>query len=428
MDPHRGWFWWRWLLALQAFDPSERHGQPHHAAAHLQLLAVVAAAQHLSGFAQAQQPHPIASRRTPAAVLLLGGALRRMLLLEAAQPLPHLPRRFAIGFGIAQPANQLAHLLAAFANGAHQLLLGFALARLLLLLLLLPALLQLFMQQFSSHQQSCSFFSGLLLPLALLLEAADHRVHRAGALLIEQLLSTTEHRFAQAQAPSHGQRIAAAGNAPEQAVGGPQAHLIKFNGGVFKAGVVVFECLQLAEVGGGDTQLHLIGEMAQQRCGQGSAFAGVGASAHLIEQHQRRHRCCAQAAQGFQDPGDAAHVAAEGGEVLLQRLLIADVGQHRVAPGQLRDAAAGQKQPCPRHQGGQPQAFEGHGFAAGVGAGDGNHPQGRLDLQAHRHHSSAAFLALLPNQQRVAQLFELPALATQGWFDSSQPGAVARSR
>ena len=118
-----------------------------------------------------------------------------MLLLETAQPLPHLPCRFAIGFGIAQPANQLAHLFAPFANRAHQLLLGFALARLLLLLLLLPALLQLFMQQFSSHQQSCSFFSGLLLPLALLLQAADHCVHRAGALLIKQLLSTSEHCF-----------------------------------------------------------------------------------------------------------------------------------------------------------------------------------------------------------------------------------------
>ena len=121
-------------------------------------------------------------------------------------------------------------------------------------------------------------------------------------------------------------------------------------------------------------------------------------------------------------------MAAEGGEVLLQRLLIADVGQHRVAPGQLRDAAAGQKQPGSRHQGGQPQAFEGHGFAAGVGAGDGDHPQGRLNLQAHRHHSTAALLALLPNQQRVAQLFELPALVAQRWFDSAQPGPIPRSR
>ena len=90
----------------------------------------------------------------------------------------------------------MTHLLAPFANRAHQLLLGFALARLFLRLLLLPALLQLLMQQFGSHQQGRSFFSSLLLPLALLFQAADHTVHRAGALLIEQLLSTTEHRVA----------------------------------------------------------------------------------------------------------------------------------------------------------------------------------------------------------------------------------------
>ena len=306
------------------------------------------------------------------------------------------------------------------------MLLGFALARLLLLLLLLPALLQLFMQQFGSHQQGGCFFGGLLLPLALFFQAADHGVHRAGALLIKQLLSPAEHRFAQAQPPSHRQGITASGDPPKQPVGGPQAHLIKFNGGVFKAGVVVFERLQLTEVGGGNTQLHLIGQMAQQRCGQGSPFAGVGASSHFIKQHQRRHRCCAQAAERFQDPGDAAHVAAEGGEVLLQRLFIADVGQHRFTPRQLWGAAAGQKQSGPRHQGGQPQAFEGHGFAAGVGPGDGDDPQRRFYLQAHRHHRTAGLLALLPNQQRVAQLLELPALRSQCGFNSPQPGSIPR--
>ena len=121
-------------------------------------------------------------------------------------------------------------------------------------------------------------------------------------------------------------------------------------------------------------------------------------------------------------------MAAEGGEVLLQRLLIANVGEHRLTPGQLWGAVAGQKQPSARHQGGEPQAFEGHGFTAGVGPGDGHHPQWVLDLQAHRHHSTARFVALLPHQQRVAQFLELPAWSAQGGLDGPEPSAVARPR
>ena len=61
--------------------------------------------------------------------------------------------------------------------------------------------------------------------------------------------------------------------------------------------------------------------------------------------------------QGIENAGDAPYVAAEGGEALLQRLLVADVGQHLGAPGQLRRALAGQKQAGPGHQCRQSHAF-----------------------------------------------------------------------
>ena len=110
---------------------------------------------------------------------------------------------------------------------------------------------------------------------------------------------------------------------------------------------------------------------------------------------------------------------------MLERLFIADVGQHRLTPGQLGGAATGQKQAGPGHQGGQPQAFQGYGFAAGVGAGDRHHPQGWIDAQAHGHHRGPPFPPLLPHQQRMAQVAQLPVVATQFWFHGPQPGAVA---
>ena len=124
-------------------------------------------------------------------------------------------------------------------------------------------------------------------------------------------------------------------------------------------------------------------------------------------------------------------MAAEGGEVLLQRLLIADVGQHLATPGQAGRAAAGEKQAGAGHQGRQPQAFEGHRFAAGIGAGDRHHPQLLSHPQAHRHHRPAGIASLLPQQQRMAQLPELKGsrrIGLQFWPHRPQPGAIAGPR
>ena len=119
-------------------------------------------------------------------------------------------------------------------------------------------------------------------------------------------------------------------------------------------------------------------------------------------------------------------MAAEGGKVLLQGLLITDVSEHRAAPRQFGGAAAGQKQSGSRHQGGQAEAFQRHSFAAGVGSSDRHHPQRRVDLQTDWHHRAALLAPLLPDQQGVAQVAQLPAVTTELWLDRSDPGAVAR--
>ena len=238
--------------------------------------------------------------------------------------------------------------------------------------------------------------------LALGLQAGDHLVEFPLAPGGQQQLGLVEHGAIEAQAGGDGQGIAAAWDAPEQVVGGREAGDIKGHRSIFKAGIVVFERLELAKVGGGDREPGPLGQVAQQGDRQGRALGGIGAGAHLIEQHQAG-ASAGVARQGGQDPGDAAHVAAEGGEVLLQGLLIADVGQHQLAPGQRGGAAAGQKQAGAGHQGRQAHTFERDGFAAGVGAGDRHHPQLRAHLHTHRHHPMAALAALLPQQQGMAQ-------------------------
>ena len=121
-------------------------------------------------------------------------------------------------------------------------------------------------------------------------------------------------------------------------------------------------------------------------------------------------------------------MAAEGGEVLLQRLLITDIGQHLGAPGQLRCAAARQEQTGACHQGRQAHAFQGHRFAAGVGARDRHHPQALVHPHTHRHHRVGALAALLPKQQGVAQPLQpqrCQRIGDQLRPHRPQPGAVA---
>ena len=152
-----------------------------------------------------------------------------MFGLQQLEPLAGLAGLFAIGIALAQAPDQLPHLLLTLFDRALQALAGHRLLFLLEVLLLLPALQQFLVEQFGPHQQGGGFFGGLLLALALVLQAADHRVNAAGALGLQQRLRLAEHRLAEPQAPGHRQGIATAGDPPEQAIGGPQACIIKFH-------------------------------------------------------------------------------------------------------------------------------------------------------------------------------------------------------
>ena len=331
--------------------------------------------------------------------------LGAVVLLELFEFLARLACRFTGGLPLAQAADDPAHLLLAIADRMLEGLAPLLLQLGRLVALLLPALQQLLVQQLGAGQQGRRLLGRLLLALALGLQAGDHLVEFPLAPGRQQLLGLVEHGALKAEAVGNREGIAAARDAPEQVVGGREGGDIEGHRGIFKAGIVVFERLELAEVGGGDREPGPLGQVAQQGDRQGRALGGIGAGAHLIEQHQAGARA-GVARQSSQDPGDAAHVAAEGGEVLLQGLLIADVGQHQLAPGKGGGAAAGQKQAGAGHQGRQAHTFERDGFAAGVGAGDRHHPQLRAHLHAHRHHPMAALAAFLPEQQGMAQALQ----------------------
>ena len=99
-------------------------------------------------------------------------------------------------------------------------------------------------------------------------------------------------------------------------------------------------------------------------------------------------------------------MATEGGQALLQRLFIADVRQNLCAPGQGGLAGAGQQQSRSGHQCRQPDAFQRHCLATGVGTGDGHDAQRGRHLHADRDDGWPAGALLLPDQQGVPQILE----------------------
>ena len=124
-------------------------------------------------------------------------------------------------------------------------------------------------------------------------------------------------------------------------------------------------------MGGGDREPGPIREGLQQGRRQGRALAGIGACPHLIEKHQRRD---GPLLQRVQDATDPLHMTAEGGEALLQGLLITDVRQHLGAPWKRRLTGTGKKHARASHEGRKADAFQGHGLAAGVGPRDRHNP------------------------------------------------------
>src|SRR5215469_13737859 len=96
--------------------------------------------------------------------------------------------------------------------------------------------------------------------------------------------------------------------------------------------------------------------------GQGGAFFWIGGGTELIEQHERFGR------RGARNEIDVGDVRGKGRKILLNRLIVADIGEHGIENRQLgfkrwnRNARL-------RHQRQQANGFKGNGLSTGVGTG-----------------------------------------------------------
>ena len=127
---------------------------------------------------------------------------------------------------------------------------------------------------------------------------------------------------------------------------------------------------------------------------QRRSFFRIGGRAQFIQQHQRVCR------RGARDEVDIGDVGGERRKILLDGLVVADIGQHRIEHRQL-GAVRGDGNAGLRHQGQQANRFQGHGFSAGVRAGDDQFQAFAFEFDADGN-DVPAFCFQVALQQRVA--------------------------
>jgi hypothetical protein len=120
-------------------------------------------------------------------------------------------------------------------------------------------------------------------------------------------------------------------------------------------------------------------EVVDHRHAERAALDRVGARPDLVEQHETGER------EVPVHRRDVGHVRREGAEVRRDRLLVADVGEHRPEHRQGGPFGRRDVQPRLRHQGEEPGRLERHGLAAGVRPGDDEDGGGRRKDHVHRH-------------------------------------------
>ena len=126
-----------------------------------------------------------------------------------------------------------------------------------------------------------------------------------------------------------------------------------------------------------DGEPRLADEPAEERLRQRGPFDGIGAGGDLVEEDERA------LGRRVEDRNEVPDVSGERGEAHLDRLLVADVGQHVVEDGQL--GVLGRRAQAALVHRGEPEGLERDGLTARVGAADHDCPQvARLEVDRHR--------------------------------------------
>src|SRR5579863_5690361 len=154
-----------------------------------------------------------------------------------------------------------------------------------------------------------------------------------------------------------------AGDADFQFVGGLQRSFVKSDRRVEHAGRIRGVDLERGVMRGDDGYTADVGEVAGNGDGESGAFFGIGGRAEFVEEHKRVR------GGGARNGIDVGDVGGKGGKILLDRLVVADVGENGVEDGEF-GAVGGDGKSGLGHQREQADGFQGDGFAAGVGAGD----------------------------------------------------------
>ena len=121
---------------------------------------------------------------------------------------------------------------------------------------------------------------------AAVFQLGDH-VFEVLILDVDLFFGVLDQKFREPQLGRDGERVALAGNADEQPVGGTQRFYVKFTAGIFHALRRERIDLQFAVMSRRHGADPLFVQVIQDRYGQGGAFGRIGTGAQLVEQHQR---------------------------------------------------------------------------------------------------------------------------------------------
>ena len=210
--------------------------------------------------------------------------------------------------------------------------------------------------------------------LALLLELVQD-VLKVAVIFVHEALCLVDDRLRQAEAAGNGKGVRFAGDADEQAVGRPQRLHVELARGVHDALRAHGIELQLGIVRRGRHAAAALAAELDERIGERRTLGRVRARAQLVKQHER------VAVTVGNDVDDILHVGGEGGQRLLDGLLVADVRQHLPEDGDGAAVVRRNVQAALRHQCQKADGLERDGLAAGVWAGDDERVEIRAEPQ-----------------------------------------------
>jgi len=312
-----------------------------------------------------------------------GLALRRLapvveILLIVLEALARLLRRLRFGLRLLD-----------FANGVLNARIGLVDDALGLLQRLLPKLVPLLLNRaelfFVALLRLFGLLAGRLGLVQLVLQLLRARLERRNEILhrrllrARQLAGPLQQIVRESHAPGNLEGVRRARHPFLVPIGGTQRLLIEFHGPVLDALRLVGVHLERAVVGGGNGAGARRRQPFEHRLRQRSALVRVRASARLVDQDERI------VAPRLQHVPQVRDVRAKGRQVVLNRLLVANVRHNPVEQRKRGVRRHRQGQTVGEHQRKQPDGLHRDRLSARVGARDDERVEIVSELKVERH-------------------------------------------